>query len=81
MIEFQPINSRIQQELSEYLKEGVSVFDALLAYSEVSGIEVEVLGEAVKRNSNMYSILLNEARENNMLRNTEEDENITTLPV
>lgn len=52
---------KLAQELSKYISAGNSYIDALLEYSKVNDIEVELLGEIIRRSPGLKSRIQDEA--------------------
>lgn len=60
----------ILKEVSKYVNEEVTYIDALVHYSEVHGIEIEVLGDIVRRSQIMKAKVHEDAEKLNLVEKT-----------
>ena len=68
-------SSIIIKRISKYTDNGVPFIDAIVAYAEEEGLEIEVLGELIRRSPVLKSKVYDEAVELNMV------EKIARLPI
>ena len=68
-------SSIIIKRISKYTDNGVPFIDAIVAYAEEEGLEIEVLGELIRRSPVLKSKVYDEAIELNMV------EKIARLPI
>lgn len=72
----QEINStNIMQKIEKHTKKGASFIDAIVAYAEEEELEIEVLGEIIRRSPVLKSKVYDEALDLNMV------ERIARLPI
>ena len=64
----------IVNKISKYTDNGVPFIDAIVAYAEEEGLEIEVLGEIIRKSPVLKSKIYDEAIELNMV------EKIARLP-
>lgn len=64
----------IISKISKYTDDGVPFIDAIVAYAEEEGLEIEVLGEFIRKSPVLKSKIYDEAIELNMV------EKIARLP-
>ena len=60
----------ILREISKYVNEEVTYIDALVHYSEVHGVEIEVLGDIVRRSQTMKAKVHEDAEKLNLVEKT-----------
>ena len=64
----QKLNSeRIMSEIAGYISDGVPYIDAVVEYAESNGLEVEVVGEIIKKSPMLKAKIYREAEELNMV--------------
>ena len=63
------------KEISENIAKGVPYIDAVIVYADRDGLEVEVVGEIIRRSPVLKAKIYREAEELNMV------EKLTRLPV
>jgi hypothetical protein len=61
----------ILREVSKYVNEEVSYIDALVHYADIHGIEVEVIGDIVRRSQIMKSKVHEDAEKLNLVAKTQ----------
>lgn len=61
---------RLQADLMKYVKNGVPYMDSILKYADDNEIEIEVLGEIIKRSQFLKELVREEAEKLNMLDKT-----------
>ena len=72
----QKLNSeRIMSEIAGYIAEGVPYIDAVVEYAERNGLEIEVLGQIIRKSPLLKANIYKEAEELNMV------EKLVRLPV
>jgi len=72
----QKLNSeRIMNEIAGYISDGVPYIDAVVEYAEKNGLEIEVLGEIIRKSPLLKANIYKEAEELNMV------EKLVRLPV
>ena len=72
----QKLNSeRIMSEISGYIADGVSYIDAVVEYAEKNGLEIEVVGQIIRKSPLLKANIYKEAEELNMV------EKLVRLPV
>ena len=75
MIEQELNASIIMDEIEPLVKKGVPYMDALLLYAKNHNIEIEVVGEIVRRSQNLKQLVREEAEDMNLV------EKISRLPI
>jgi len=65
----------IMKEIAENISKGVPYIDAVIVYADKYGLEVEVIGEIIRRSPVLKAKIYREAEELNMV------EKLTRLPV
>ena len=60
----------ILREISKYVNDEVTYIDALVHYSDVHGIEIEVLGDIVRRSQIMKAKVHEDAEKLNLVEKT-----------
>ena len=63
-------SEKIMKGIQEYINSGASYIDALVEYSEREGIEIEVLGEIIRRSPALKSHVYEEAEKLRMVEYT-----------
>ena len=72
----QKLNSeRIMSEIAGYISEGVPYIDAVVEYAEKNGLEIEVVGQIIRKSPLLKANIYREAEELNMV------EKLVRLPV
>ena len=72
----QKLNSeRIMNEIAGYIADGVPYIDAVVEYAEKNGLEIEVVGEIIRKSPLLKANIYREAEELNMV------EKLVRLPV
>jgi predicted aldo/keto reductase-like oxidoreductase len=72
----QKLNSeRIMSEIAGYISEGVPYIDAVVEYAEKNGLEIEVVGQIIRKSPLLKANIYKEAEELNMV------EKLVRLPV
>lgn len=61
----------ILREVSKYVNDDVSYIDALVHYAEVHGIEIEVIGDIVRRSQIMKAKVHEDAEKLNLVEKTQ----------
>jgi hypothetical protein len=61
---------KIMEELSSYMEGGTSSIDALVAYAEEHEIEIQTIGEIVKKNVALKAIVRDDAESLRLLEKT-----------
>ena len=60
-------SERIVMEIDRHIKAGVPYIDAVVEYAESNGLEVEVVGEIIKKSPMLKAKIYREAEELNMV--------------
>lgn len=60
-------SEKIMNDIREYIEDGVPYIDAIIDYSEREGVEIEVLGEIIRRSPVLKSRIYEEAEKLNMV--------------
>lgn len=68
-------SERIMRDIQGYLDAGVPYIDAIIEYANREGLEIELIGEIIRRSPLLKSKIYDEAEEMNMV------EKIKRLPV
>jgi predicted aldo/keto reductase-like oxidoreductase len=68
-------SEKIMREISYMIDSGVSYIDAIVEYSEQNGLEIEVLGEIIRRSPILKAKIYEEAEGLNLV------EKIVRLPI
>lgn len=63
-------SEKIMNDIREYIDKGVPYIDAIVDYSEREGVEIEVLGEIIRRSPVLKSHIYDEAEKLNMVEST-----------
>ena len=63
-------SEKIMNDIREYVDNGVPYIDAIVDYSEREGVEIEVLGEIIRRSPVLKSRIYDEAERLNMVEST-----------
>lgn len=63
-------SEKIMNDIREYVDNGVPYIDAIVDYSEREGVEIEVLGEIIRRSPVLKSRIYDEAEKLNMVEST-----------
>ena len=72
----QKLNSeRIMNEIAGYIADGVPYIDAVVEYAEKNGLEIEVVGQIIRKSPLLKANIYKEAEELNMV------EKLVRLPV
>jgi predicted aldo/keto reductase-like oxidoreductase len=72
----QKLNSeRIMNEIAGYISDGVPYIDAVVEYAEKNGLEIEVVGQIIRKSPLLKANIYKEAEELNMV------EKLVRLPV
>ena len=72
----QKLNSeRIMKEISTHISQGIPYIDAVVEYAEKNGLEIEVVGEIIRKSPLLKANIYREAEELNMV------EKLVRLPV
>ena len=72
----QKLNSeRIMREIAGYISDGVPYIDAVVEYAEKNGLEIEVVGQIIRKSPLLKANIYKEAEELNMV------EKLVRLPV
>ena len=72
----QKLNSeRIMSEIAGYIYDGVPYIDAVVEYAEKNGLEIEVVGQIIRKSPLLKANIYKEAEELNMV------EKLVRLPV
>jgi len=72
----QKLNSeRIMSEIASYISDGVPYIDAVVEYAEKNGLEIEVVGQIIRKSPLLKANIYKEAEELNMV------EKLVRLPV
>jgi len=72
----QKLNSeRIMNDIASYITQGVPYIDAVVEYAEKNGLEIEVVGEIIRKSPLLKANIYKEAEELNMV------EKLVRLPV
>jgi len=72
----QKLNSeRIMNDIARYITQGVPYIDAVVEYAEKNGLEIEVVGEIIRKSPLLKANIYKEAEELNMV------EKLVRLPV
>lgn len=72
----QKLNSeRIMNDIASYIALGVPYIDAVVEYAEKNGLEIEVVGEIIRKSPLLRANIYREAEELNMV------EKLVRLPV
>ena len=72
----QKLNSeRIMNDIATYIAQGVPYIDAVVEYAEKNGLEIEVVGEIIRKSPLLKANIYKEAEELNMV------EKLVRLPV
>ena len=72
----QKLNSeRIMNDIASYIALGVPYIDAVVEYAEKNGLEIEVVGEIIRKSPLLKANIYKEAEELNMV------EKLVRLPV
>lgn len=72
----QKLNSeRIMSEIAGYISDGVPYIDAVVEYAEKNGLEIEVVGQIIRKSPLLKANIYKEAEELNMV------EKLVRLPV
>lgn len=66
---------RIMKEISAHISEGIPYIDAVVEYAEKNGLEIEVIGEIIRKSPLLKANIYREAEELNMV------EKLVRLPV
>ena len=61
---------RIMAELTVYMEGGISAIDALVAFAEDNDIEIQTVGEIVKKNVALKAIVRNDAENLRLIEKT-----------
>lgn len=61
---------RIMAELTVYMEGGTSAIDALVAFAEDNDIEIQTVGEIVKKNVALKAIVRNDAENLRLIEKT-----------
>jgi hypothetical protein len=65
----------IMRKIEKHTKKGVPFIDAIIAYAEEEGLEIEIIGEIIRRSPILKSKVYDEALDLNMV------ERIARLPI
>jgi predicted aldo/keto reductase-like oxidoreductase len=68
-------STTIMKKIEKHTKKGVPFIDAIIAYAEEDGLEIEILGEIIRRSPVLKSKVYDEAVDLNMV------EKIARLPI
>lgn len=68
-------SERIMNEIHEYVEAGVPYMDAVIEYAERNDVEIEVVGEIIRRSPVLKAKIHREAEELNMV------DRVARLPV
>jgi predicted aldo/keto reductase-like oxidoreductase len=60
-------SERIMREIQEYIKAGIPYIDAVIEYAEKNEVEIEVVGEIIRRSPVLKAKIHDEAEELNMI--------------
>lgn len=60
-------SEKIMDDIREYIESGVPYIDAIVDYSERQGVEIEVLGEIIRRSPVLKSRIYEEAEKLRMV--------------
>ena len=63
-------SEKIMNDIREYIDNGVPYIDAIVDYSEREGVEIEVLGEIIRRSPVLKSRIYEEASKLNMVESS-----------
>jgi len=63
-------SEKIMNDIREYIDNGVPYIDAIVDYSEREGVEIEVLGEIIRRSPVLKSRIFEEASKLNMVESS-----------
>lgn len=63
-------SERIMREIQEYIDAGVPYIDAVIEYAEKNEVEIEVVGEIIRRSPVLKAKIHSEAEELNMMERT-----------
>lgn len=66
----EPSTETIMREIAESIDKGVPYIDAIVHYADKNGIEIEVVGEIIRRSPVLKSKIYDEAEELNMVERT-----------
>lgn len=61
---------KILKDIETMVNAEVSVIDALVYYADLNGLEVELIGEIVKRSTVLKALAREDAEKNNLLERT-----------
>lgn len=60
----------IMREIQEYIDNGIPYIDAVIEYAEKNEVEIEVVGEIIRRSPVLKAKIHSEAEELNMMERT-----------
>jgi predicted aldo/keto reductase-like oxidoreductase len=60
----------IMREIQEYIDSGIPYIDAVIEYAEKNEVEIEVVGEIIRRSPVLKAKIHSEAEELNMMERT-----------
>lgn len=63
-------SEKIMKDIREYIDDGVPYIDAIVDYSQREGVEIEVLGEIIRRSPVLKSRIYDEAEKLNMVESS-----------
>ena len=63
-------SERIMNEIQQYVEAGVPYMDAVIEYAERNEVEIEVVGEIIRRSPVLKAKIHREAEELNMVEKT-----------
>lgn len=62
---------RIVNGIKEYIRSGETYIDSIIEYSNREGIEIELIGDIIKKSPTLKSKILEEAEDMNMVKKLE----------
>ena len=58
----------LYKEISKLISKDVSLFDAIVEYCDKSGMEIELVGTILKKNSSVKNLIVADANKLNLLK-------------